>query len=64
MIIIAINFTIISDQVFNGSRAAKHTVEIPALLQAFTIHLLTQSQTIVDVININNNNKGLLAFQK
>ena len=32
MIIIAINFTIISDQVFNGSRAAKHTVEIPALL--------------------------------
>ena len=32
MIIIAINFTIISDQVVNGSRAAKHKVEIPPLL--------------------------------
>ena len=32
MVIIAINFTIISDQDVNGSRAANHKVEIPPLL--------------------------------
>lgn len=38
MVIIAISFTIISDQVVNGSRAAKHKVEIPPLLYTVGLH--------------------------